>query len=615
MIEINKQDNSMVSIKQAVILAGGVGARLRPLTYKIPKPMITLNSKPFLEYSIDLLKENGIEEVILLLGYLPEKIKEYFGDGSKFGINIKYSIGDVSFETGKRIKNVEELLDDNFLLMYCDNYWPLNLKKLAEYHDNHNVLATVTIYTNKDNFTKSNMKVDGKGYVTLYDKSRKEKNLSGVDIGFFIISKKVLKLMPNTNFSFEREILPKLIEKKQLAGYLTDHRYYSIGNLERLLITEKFLQPKKVIFLDRDGVINKKAQKADYVKRWDEFEFLLGSTEAITLLTKNGYDIYIISNQAGIARKMMTEDNLKEIHEKMKNELRKHGARISDIYYCPHGWDEGCECRKPKPGMFFQAAREHHIDLTKAIFIGDDERDLQAGNAAGCKTTLVNSENNLLKVVRSLVKPGPKTRYVNYENLFGWLSNAYSESNKKNFMVLIGGCAQSGKTTLARKTKDDLRKRGIKCIIFPLDNWLLGLDERNGGETVRERFQYKKISEAIIQIKEGNKVYAPIYDSNTRLIVSEKSSKPFYIEEGIFVVDGVVALDIKELRDISDFNIFVDVDDDIREKRLMKFYIDYKKCSVHESKKLIKARELEEVPIIKKTINYADVIYKSLEFT
>ncbi len=393
----------MVSIKQAVILAGGIGTRLRPLTYKIPKPMILLNNKPFLEYLIELLKENGIEEIVLLLGYLPDKIKEYFGDGLNFGIKIKYLVGDVSFETGKRIKNAEELLDDNFLLMYCDNYWPLNLKKLVEYHDNHNVLATVTIYTNKDNFTKSNMRVDDKGYVILYDKSRQEKNLSGVDIGFFIINKKVLELMPDTNFSFEKEILPELIKKKQLAGYLTNHRYYSIGKIERLPVTEKFLQPKKVIFLDRDGVINKKAPKADYVKSWGEFEFLPGSVEAITFLTKNGYDLYIISNQAGIARGMMTPDDLKEIHQNMTNEIEKKGGKILGIYYCPHGWDYGCECRKPKPGMFFQAARERCLDLTKTIFIGDDERDAEAGEAAGVKTILVSPKKSFLEVVKELV--------------------------------------------------------------------------------------------------------------------------------------------------------------------------------------------------------------------
>jgi D-glycero-D-manno-heptose 1,7-bisphosphate phosphatase len=249
------------------------------------------------------------------------------------------------------------------------------------------------------------MKVDNQGYVVLYDKSRQEENLSGVDIGFFIINKKVLELMPDTNFSFEKEILPELINKKQLAGYLTDHKYYSIGKIERLPITEKFLKPKKVIFLDRDGVINKKPPKADYVKSWNEFEFLPGSIEAINILTKNGYDIYIISNQAGIARGMMTENDLKEIHEKMKNELKKHSAKISsDIYYCPHGWDEGCECRKPKPDLFFQAAREHHIDLTKTIFIGDDERDLQAGNAADCKTILVTHNKSFLEIVKDLVK-------------------------------------------------------------------------------------------------------------------------------------------------------------------------------------------------------------------
>jgi len=394
----------MVLVKQAVILAGGIGTRLRPLTYKIPKPMIRLNDKPFLEYLLELLKENGIKEAILLLGYLSDKIKEYFGDGSNFGIKIKYSIGDVSFETGKRIKNAEDLLHENFLLTYCDNYWPLNLKNLVEYHDYHNVLATVTIYTNKDNFTKSNMKVDNQGYVILYDESRKEKILSGVDIGFFIINKKVIELMPDTNFSFEKETLPELIKKKQFAGHLTNHRYYSIGKIERLPITEQFLKPKKVLFLDRDGVINKKPPKADYVKSWNEFEFLPGSVEAITLLTKKGYDIYIISNQAGIARGIMTENDLKEIHRNMVNELEKKEGKISDIYYCPHGWDEGCECRKPKPGMFFQAAKEHHIDLTKAVFIGDDERDVEAGETARVKTIPVTPNKSFLEIVKDLIK-------------------------------------------------------------------------------------------------------------------------------------------------------------------------------------------------------------------
>ena len=602
----------MVNIKQAVILAGGIGTRLRPLTYDIPKPMILLNNRPFLEYLIEMLREKGISEVVLLLGYLPEKIVDYFGDGSNFGVKIRYSIGDVSWETGTRIRNAKELLDDHFLLMYCDNYWPLNLKKLVDFYNKHETLAMVTVYTNRDGITRNNILVDDEGYVIKYDKTRKDKDLNGVEIGFYIMDKKMLKLMPNHNFSFEKEILPQLIEKRQLSGYLTDHRYYSIGKLERLPLTEKFLRPQKVIFLDRDGVINKKPAKADYVKTWEEFEFLPGAIEAIKLLTQNDYDIYIITNQAGIARGMMTEQDLQEIHAKFKKELEKYNAKIDGIYYCPHGWDEGCECRKPKPGMFFQAAGEHHLDLLKAIFIGDDERDLQAGDAAGCKTILVTSENDLLQIVNSLLKS--RTEHVDYETLFDSLLKAYFKSNKNlRFMVSIGGCAQSGKTTLANRIKDDLNKRGINNMIISLDSWLLGLDERKGDETVRERFPYKKISEAITRIKAGNKVYAPIYDPKTRLIVSKKSLNPIYIDEGVCIVDGVVALDIEELRNISDFNIFVDINDNIRKKRLRVFYTDYKKCSLEETEKIVEPRELEEVPIIKKTEIYADVIYEPVE--
>ncbi|MFC1870590.1 NDP-sugar synthase, partial [Chloroflexota bacterium] len=243
----------MAGIRQAVILAGGEGTRLRPLTYQIPKPMVLVNNRPFLEYLIGMLKENGISEAVLLLGYLPEKVTQYFGGGSNLGVDIKYSIGDVSFKTGTRIKNAEHLLDDTFLLMYCDNYWPLNLKGLFQFYTRHKTLASVTVYTNKDGKgeygLENNVYVDDDGYVVKYDRSRKDNDLNGVDIGFYIISKKVLALIPNHDCSFEEEILPSLIDKRQLSGYQTEHRYYYISTLESLKMTEMFLQPQKVVFL------------------------------------------------------------------------------------------------------------------------------------------------------------------------------------------------------------------------------------------------------------------------------------------------------------------------------------------------------------------------------
>lgn len=397
-------------VRQAVILAGGEGVRLRPLTYQVPKPMVLVNNRPFAEYLVELLKSNGITEVVFLLGYLPDKISSYFGDGSKFGIDVKYSVGKASDKTGTRIKNAAKMLDDVFLLMYGDNYWPLNLKKIFQFYTEHKTLASTTVYANKDSMgeygKENNIYVDDKGYVVRYDKERKDKDLNGVDIGFFIVNKKVLDLMPEHDFSFEEEILPLLAQKRQLAGYKTSHRYHFISTPESLKITEKYLQLKKFILLDRDGVINRKAAEGDYIKKWEEFAFLPGAIEALKLLTENGYDIYIVTNQRGIARGLMDENSLKSIHEKMTDALEKHGARIKQIYYCPHGNDDNCDCRKPRPGMLFQVASEHDFDLTKAIFFGDDERDKQAGDAADCPTIILEPGQDLLSTVKSLLKSG-----------------------------------------------------------------------------------------------------------------------------------------------------------------------------------------------------------------
>lgn len=392
----------VTGIRQAVILAGGLGTRMGSLTQTLPKPMIPVHGKPFLEYIIELLKKNGIEEVIILTGYLHEKIENYFKDGREFGLRIKYSFSPVEDETGTRIRKSKELLQDKFLLLYADNYWPLDLKKLSDFYKKVGTPALVTVYRNVDKYTKNNIFVGDKGLLELYDKTRQAPKLNGVDIGFFILKKNILKNFPKENFSFEKIVLPRLISEKQLAGFLTYHKYYGLSNLERIPVIEEFFKPKKVILLDRDGVINKKPGKAEYVKNWDEFEFLPGAIEGLKLLTKKKYEIFIVSNQAGIGRGMMTEENLKETHGKFLEICKKEGIDIKETYYCPHDWDDGCFCRKPKPCMLFKAAADHNFDLTRAIFIGDDERDVQAGQSAGCKTILIQRDQSLLNAIRSL---------------------------------------------------------------------------------------------------------------------------------------------------------------------------------------------------------------------
>lgn len=389
---------------QAVILAGGKGIRLFPLTADKPKPMIQFHGRPFLEYLIEMVREQGFKRILLLLGYLPEVIQDYFGDGSKWDLEIQYSVTDVENDTGRRIKLAEALIEPVFLLTYCDNYWPMQFDRMWRQFISENVDALVTVYLNKDHYTKDNLRVDEHGYVQIYDKDRTAGNLGGVDIGFFILRKEILALLgEQENVSFEKTVYPELIRNRQLKAYLTEHRYYSVGSHDRLHLTNEFLLRKPAVILDRDGVLNKKPPKAQYVCRWDDWQWLPGAKEAVRLLKEAGYRIIVITNQAGIGRGFMTESDLEIIHEQMTKELSQSGGSIDRIYQCPHHWDDDCECRKPKPGMFFRAQRDFNLDLSLTFFIGDDERDALAGHAAGCKTLLVDSKSSLLKIVKEKI--------------------------------------------------------------------------------------------------------------------------------------------------------------------------------------------------------------------
>jgi histidinol-phosphate phosphatase family protein len=157
----------------------------------------------------------------------------------------------------------------------------------------------------------------------------------------------------------------------------------------------------KIIFLDRDGIINQKSSKVDYIKSWEEFRLLPGVIEALQLLRKNNFKIFIVTNQAGIARGLMSEIDLLKIHNNLLSIFKLNNIQITKIYYCPHGWNDGCDCRKPKPGMLLQAAMDFKFDIKKAIFIGDDDRDKQAGDSVGCRTILMKPNGNLLEIVKS----------------------------------------------------------------------------------------------------------------------------------------------------------------------------------------------------------------------
>ena len=382
---------------QAVILCGGLGTRLQPYVTNLPKPMINCNGKPFLWYLLQQLYDQGVDQFILLTGYLSEKIEDYFNDGSTWGWKIEYSKGPIEWDTGKRIWEARTKLNDCFLLLYSDNFAPFQLKKIFDQHVINQKALTFMVAPKKP----GNISLDESGIVKKYDNNRSDHEMNYVEIGYMVVEKeKTLGFYETPDCSFS-SILQKMADQQQISGWIQNDYYHSVSDPDRWKITQTYLAPKKILLIDRDGVINQKASQGQYISSWEEFEWILDTRNAMKLLSENGFQFIVVSNQAGIARGMFNLDNLERIHNKMKDELQRDGIEIIDIYVCPHHWDEKCYCRKPNPGMLYQASKDHLLRLDKILFIGDDSRDCQAAEKAGCNSIFVGQASELNRLSKN----------------------------------------------------------------------------------------------------------------------------------------------------------------------------------------------------------------------
>lgn len=226
---------------QMVILAGGLATRLYPLTSKIPKSMLAINKRPFLEYQLELLKDYEIKDVLLCLGYKGELIKNYFGDGKKFGVNLSYNFdGEKLLGTAGALKKAYKLLNDNFLLMYGDSYLPYDYQKIEQAFKNSEKLSLMVVYKNQNRFDKSNVVITD-GSIKVYDKTLEGENsesgskgLEYIDAGLSILKKEVLSLVPEDEPYDLQELYKILISEEEMLAYEVKQRFYQIGSLEGL---------------------------------------------------------------------------------------------------------------------------------------------------------------------------------------------------------------------------------------------------------------------------------------------------------------------------------------------------------------------------------------------
>ena len=218
---------------KAFILVGGLATRLGDLAKQTPKAMQDINGKPFLQYQIEYLRDNGVKEIVLLVGHLSDVIKNYFGNGDKFGVKINYSYEDVPLGTGGAVKNAERFVDGTFMVLNGDTYFEFDYEKLLNLHKQTNAKATLVLNKVPNAGDYGNVVLSEKRIIKFEEKSNKGDGL--INCGVYMFEPEVLNLVPNAKkVSIETEVFLKLVERKQMFGLELDNYFVDIGVPKRL---------------------------------------------------------------------------------------------------------------------------------------------------------------------------------------------------------------------------------------------------------------------------------------------------------------------------------------------------------------------------------------------
>lgn len=419
-------------------MAGGRGTRIAELFPNIPKPLIPVDGMPILEREIRSLASQGFTDLILTVGYLADKIMAYFGDGSQLGTKIDYFVEEIPLgNAGALFQLRDKIGNESFLLLNADAVFDVDFNRMLAFHKKHGGLVTLFTHPNSHPYDSGLIIADKEGHVDKWLSKEDERPKwynNRVNAGLHIIDPSVLDLslqyleidsetgFPKGKVDLDRQILKLLCGTGKMFCYDSPEYVKDMGTPERFhqveadykngVVQARNLKNKqRAIFLDRDGTINK---YVGFLRNLDDFELIDGTSETIKRINQSSYLTIVVTNQPVIARGEVSWAELNEIHKKMETLLGKEGAYVDGIYICPHHPDKGfegerpeykfdCDCRKPKPGLLLQAAKDFNIDLCQSIMIGDNGRDVDAGNNAGCKKSIrieTNKGGELYKVVK-----------------------------------------------------------------------------------------------------------------------------------------------------------------------------------------------------------------------
>lgn len=404
-----------VMIRQAVIMAGGKGTRLTEITKDvIPKPMVPLLDKPLLEWQIDCLKRNGIDDIIMVIGHLGEVIRAYFGDGARCGVNIHYYVEEAPLGTAGALPQMTDMLAEEFVLLFGDLLLNVDFARFAAFHKQKQALVTLFVHPNAHPFDSDLIVADENCRVVRFDSKQNDRlkywYANCVNAGLYIMDRKILKNIPKqTKVDLEKEVLNPLCEQNaRIYAYTSPEYVKDVGTVERIRVAEQELASgfvaarnlrhrQKAIFLDRDGTLNK---LKGLVYEPEQLELENCAVEALRLINRSGYLAILVTNQPVVARGLCSIGDVEEIHKKLQTLLGSQGVYLDAIEFCPHHPDKGypeenpaykipCNCRKPGIAMLEKSAERFNIDLANSWVVGDSTVDVQTGKNAGCQTALI----------------------------------------------------------------------------------------------------------------------------------------------------------------------------------------------------------------------------------
>ena len=389
-------------IVEAIILAGGLGTRLRDAVPDLPKCMAPVAGRPFVSYVIDALRMQGIKHFIFSLGYKADVIEQYLEEHYPT-LDYTVVIEQEPLGTGGAIRlAIEKATTNDVLIANGDTLFKIDLSGLSSLYYNKDAECLLALKP-MSNFERYGVVEINKDNRVLSFKEKQFYNEGLINGGIYILRKETFlhHAFPE-KFSFEKDYLETYINEVKIYGLPQEGYFIDIGIPEDFEKAQEELKSVQLdlskvdktwtLFLDRDGVINDERLN-NYVLHWDQFIFSKGVLEAFKTLSGKFGKIFIVSNQRGVGKGLMTEDTLKEIHKEMIKEVADVGGHIDEIYYCTDVSNKHFY-RKPNPGMAFKALQDFpEIDLKKAIMVGNKPSDMRFGRSAGLFTVFLRTTN------------------------------------------------------------------------------------------------------------------------------------------------------------------------------------------------------------------------------